>query len=209
MALEPTLTDARKLVPVIDADYESAEEAAKAVLKWAFALYERKAKFAVVAQVRWPDKYKGQADVNDSRVVLGPFGTWKQAESAGKSIAISSSSHAEARWLIAETWSGTPAAYYANKVKGFQEAQRDRLTNAEELSAIMRDRLLVVDDLRAGVEEVWTVTDDGEVVMDEDAERVRLTKAREELSRALQDGKPPLLSKSEAEAILGLIERSA
>lgn len=113
MAIEPRKTEIKALMPLLEEEYDSAQEAALAVLTKAYELYEKQARFYVVGQVRPGSGWRSPEEGREGKVVLGPFGTLKQAQNAGESLAYSSSTGEEARWWAVEAWHDTPAAWYA------------------------------------------------------------------------------------------------
>ena len=115
MSLKPGKRDINKLAQVLDQDYETVEEAASAALLAAWEIYETKAKFAVAGQVRYSRGWLDADDERASKVILGPFGTLKQAQAAGESLAYSSRTGEESKWWAVPMWHGTPAAWYEQR----------------------------------------------------------------------------------------------
>lgn len=89
MTLTAGKRDISRLAAVLDAEYATVEEAAKAVLEEAWTIYEEKARWVVFAFPRKPpgrERYASQEDALNHVIVLGPFGTRTQAESVMDSM---------------------------------------------------------------------------------------------------------------------------
>ena len=123
MSIKPRKSEVKKLVQVLDQEHESMEDAAEALLIKAYELYEGQAKFWVVGQVRPEGGWLSPDEGMRSKVILGPFGTVKQAESAGNSLAYSHRTGEEARWWVVEGWYGTPASWYDMRKKQKDSAE--------------------------------------------------------------------------------------
>ena len=120
MAIKPRKTEAKKLMPILEQDFDSPEDAAIAILSEAYELYEGQAKFYVVGQVRPNTGWKSPEEGRDAKTILGPFGTRKQAEDAGHALAYSSATGEESSWWAVEAWHGTPAAWYSKRKETWQ-----------------------------------------------------------------------------------------
>lgn len=140
MTLSAGKRDVQKIAAVLEADYETVEEAARAALAAAWELYESKAKFAVAGQVYYSKGYLGLDDERASMVVLGPFGTLNQAQKAGDSLAYSSATGEQARWWAVPMWHGTPAAWYDTRkeARKRQSLVAEALENPRELRHAMQ-----------------------------------------------------------------------
>lgn len=140
MASAPGVRDVKAMAGVLDREYDTLEDAARAVLETAWELYEKRARFVVVGHVHDPEN--PPTDVDDARVewvCLGPFGTLKQAQGAGSSLGYSSQTGEVSRWAAIPYWTGTPAAWYKGRKANAKasEALADR-TNPRELRHQMR-----------------------------------------------------------------------
>lgn len=128
--MKPNQTDSKAVARILEPDLakltkeQQAEvmAVALAATEAAFEAYEAKAKFMVLGQVRYNGEYLSPEDFRAAKVALGPFGTRKQAESAGESLAYNSKTGEESRWAAVAVWNGTPAAWYASRLKERQQA---------------------------------------------------------------------------------------
>jgi hypothetical protein len=124
---------------VLDLDYGTAEEAAKAALTEAFAIYEDKAKWTVVGQLMYGEgEYIDHEDAAASKVALGRYGTEKQAQSAAEALVISMRTHEEFRAWVLPVWHGTPAAYFSERA---EERKRQELGSKTGLEARLQRRI--------------------------------------------------------------------
>jgi len=141
MSLSIGKRDVARIAAVIDADYDSLDEAASAVLTAAWDLYEQKAKWVVAAQVYWgPGGYLDKADIVDNRVVVGPFGTETQAKNAAMELAFSKVSGEECKAWLVPYHHGTPAAFFKqrNDARKKDEAKSDTSLRAQREAALKR-----------------------------------------------------------------------
>lgn len=115
MALKPRKSDARKLAGLLEQEYESQEKAAEAILAKAYEIYEAHAKYVLVGQVRPGTGWKSPEEGRDCKVAFGPFGTRRQTEGAGESLAYSTRTGEEATWHVLEYHPGTPSSWYAQR----------------------------------------------------------------------------------------------
>lgn len=106
-----------QLADVLEQPYESVEDAAKAALEEAFRIYESKAAWAVAGQLYYGPGlgYVDSEDAKDHRVIVGPFTTRKQAETACASLWTSSATGEEFKRWIVPMWHGSPATYYKHR----------------------------------------------------------------------------------------------
>lgn len=131
--LKPGVRDVRKLavaledynpVPewwtdgteVAEPEFESAEDMARAALEAAFELYEAKSKFVVAGQLYYSPALGFVRDSEDL-VLLGPYGTHKQAETAGQALAGSAVTGEQFRWWVLPITHGTPHAWFTARKK--------------------------------------------------------------------------------------------
>ena len=110
MAIAPTKTMVKALAKVLDEEYDSAEEAAEAAMLAAFEMYEARAKFTVVGQVKQPD---GKGD----KVALGWYATENQATQDALKLTYSTQTHEEHRAWVLKVHHGTPNDYYIDRKK--------------------------------------------------------------------------------------------
>lgn len=134
-----------RLADVLDAPHDSVEDAAKAALEEAFAIYEEKAQWAVAGQLYYAPGmgYVSSEDAKDHRVVLGPFTTHKQAETACASLWTSSATGEEFQRWIVPMWHGSPAAYYKSRQ---QERKKEAVKNGDnKREALLAKRIAYFD----------------------------------------------------------------
>lgn len=140
--------DVAKIADVLDQDYDSAEDAARAVLEECFALYETKAKFTVVGQLAYSPEggWMNRADALASMVALGNYGTEKAAYNDALSFTISSATHEEFKAWVLPVYHGTPASYFSKRKTAKNEAVLENSTAArfgkareKSLAEIIRD----------------------------------------------------------------------
>lgn len=115
--LKPLKRDIKAIMPALNADYDSTEDAAEAILARAWDIYEDKAKFIVVGQLRYSPKggwiTKDDADV--TKVAMGPYTTLKQAESAMDSLTLSAQTGETFRTWAIEYWHSTPFLWFKER----------------------------------------------------------------------------------------------
>lgn len=115
--LKPGVRDVRKLAEALDSgEFESAEDMARAALELAFEIYEAKSKYMVAGQLRYAPELGFVRD-SDDKVLLGPYGTEKQADTAGRSLAGSAVTGEEFRWWLLPVQHGTPHAWFTARKK--------------------------------------------------------------------------------------------
>jgi len=130
--------DIARLAAVLEQDFGNVEEAAKAALAEAFAIYEEKARFTVVGQLYYSDGFIDHADAAATKVALGRYGTEKQAQSAAESLVISTRTHEEFRAWVLPVWHGTPASYFGERA---EERKREELRGKTGLEARLQRRI--------------------------------------------------------------------
>lgn len=104
------------MAKVLDADYESVEDAAKAALDKALEIIVERAKFTVVGQVQQGDRQK---------IALGWYPTEKQALSDALSLAYSPMTHETALAWVLSIHNGSPASFYTDRKEAHQKAPDD------------------------------------------------------------------------------------
>lgn len=126
MALKPGKRDVQRVADLLEGDFDSAEEAAAAVLDLAWQLYEAKGKFTVVGQMYYSPTggWLDHRDAQASKIALGWYGTEKQAQTAAESLVFSRPTGEEFRAWVLPVFHGTPSQYFT---------QRNEERKAEEL----------------------------------------------------------------------------
>lgn len=134
--------DVAKVAAVLDQQYETVEEAARAALEEAFAIYESKAKFTVVGQLRYSPEggWLNHDDALACMVALGRYGTETQARNDAESFVVSKSTGEEFRAWVLPVYHGTPASYFTGRKDAKAEAAaRWNLSQADRLSKALRE----------------------------------------------------------------------
>jgi len=130
--------DVARLAAVLEQDFGTVEEAAKAAMVEAWAIYEEKAQWTVVGQLRYGEGgYIDHADAAASKVALGRYSTEKQALSVAESLVISTRTHEEFLAWVLPVWHGSPAAYFAERA---EERKRQALRDKTGLEARLQRR---------------------------------------------------------------------
>ena len=115
--------DVAKMAEVLNADFDTAEEAAVAALEEAEQIIEGKARFTVVGQLYYGDSnYVDPTSDAASKVALGWYGTEKQGESAAYSLTYSTATHEEFRAWVLPVHHGTPASWFQLRKKAREAA---------------------------------------------------------------------------------------
>lgn len=133
IALKAGKRDIARLAEVLDADYQSVEEAAAAVMAEAWDIYEAKAKFTVAGQLAYSAGPLDPTDDGAAKVVLGAYGTEKQALSAAESLVYSAATHETFRAWVLPMFHGTPAAFYKERQSARKRADLG-MSDAEGLA---------------------------------------------------------------------------
>lgn len=108
ISLTPLKKHVADLAALLNEDHDSAEDAARAVLEAAWQMYEERAKYTVVGQVKSGDR-KGD------KIALGWYSTAGQAKAEGLKLAYSAQTHEEHWTWVLPVWHGTPHSYYAKR----------------------------------------------------------------------------------------------
>jgi hypothetical protein len=131
--------DVARLATVLEQNFSTVEEAAKAALAEAFAIYEEKARFTVVGQLYYGEGgYIDHEDAAASKVALGRYGTERQAQSAAESLVINGRDHEEFQAWVLPVWNGSPASYFAERA---EERKRQELSGKTGLEARLQRRI--------------------------------------------------------------------
>ena len=141
MSLSIGKRDVARLAAVLDAEYDSLDEAASAVLTAAWELYEQKANWIVAAQVNWgPGGYLDKDDIVDNRVAVVPFGTETQARNAAMDLAFSKQTGEECKAWLVPYHHGTAAAFFKQRADARKkvEAKADTSQRAKREAALER-----------------------------------------------------------------------
>lgn len=101
---------------MLEQDFGTVEEAAKAALAEAWLIASEKGKYTVVGQLMWSGGFIDPADAAASKIALGLYATRGQAQSAAESLVISTRSHEEMRAWVLDVHDGTPASYFQARI---------------------------------------------------------------------------------------------
>lgn len=137
MSLNIGVRDVKSAAGVLDQEYDSAEEAAKALLEFAFDLYESKAKWTVVGQLLRSDGTVDPATAEASKVALGAYGTETQARNAASSLVMANATGEMFRCWALPIWNGTPATFHkarkeAKKTDAMGDTPADKLVHINQ-----------------------------------------------------------------------------
>jgi hypothetical protein len=129
--------DVSRAAAVLDQEYDSVEDAAKAMLEFAFDLYEEKAKWTVVGQLLRSDGTVDPATAEASKVALGAYGTETQALNAASSLVVSTQTNEMFRCWALPIWQGTPASFHkarkeAKKSDAMGDTPADKLIHINQ-----------------------------------------------------------------------------
>lgn len=137
--MKPTKKQLDSMIDVLDADHEDMKAAATAALAEAWRLYEERAGWMVIAQVRYSQEggYVDKYDQQASLLALGPYETERLAEQAAQGLRWGSHSTGEfCTAYVVPMWHGTPAAWYSSRAKVYKELHKKKAAWSD-----MEDRL--------------------------------------------------------------------
>jgi len=126
VAIAPTKKQREKVIELLDAYVEdhdkvdeageplvSAEDAASALLELTWDLYEQRAKFTVVGQLRYSKgEFLDPEDARASKVALGRYATETQAKDHAESLVFSHQTGEEMRVWVLPVHHGTPHEWF-------------------------------------------------------------------------------------------------
>jgi hypothetical protein len=151
----------KRMAEVLDGEYETVEDAAKAAMAEAFEIVQERAKFTVVGQVmRVGNKTLAPSDEDATKFALGWYATQKQATDDALRVALSTQTHEEARAWVLPIFNGTPSAFYQAR-----KSERNELTSQEgsyREAEIARRTKWFEDNPGAKIPDDWTVDVAGE-----------------------------------------------
>lgn len=133
--------DVQAMADVLDGDYETVEEAARAAMEFAFARYEEKAKFTIVGQAAYtPDGgWLSPENAAATKVALGRYGTEKAAINDALSFAIGSTGEQFKAWVL-PVHHGTPASYFTKRKDAKKAVATVEVSQAEGLARSLREQ---------------------------------------------------------------------
>lgn len=126
--LTTTKKDVATIAAVLrDGEFDSADEAAAAVLEAAWDLYEAKSKFIIVGQLYYApgEGFIQPEDPRALKVALGPYGTESQANKAQASLLYSGATGEEFRRWVLPIHHGTPNTWFVARKKAREQAEID------------------------------------------------------------------------------------
>ncbi len=124
-------TEVKKIAALLDQNWDSAEEAADALLKEALAILEERGKWTVVGQLAYSMPLGGYVDRKDadaSKVCLGMFSSKAEAERAADSLVFSPDRQETFRSWVLDVEHCTPREVYQKR----KEFHRQREIEARE-----------------------------------------------------------------------------
>lgn len=119
------------MAEVLDRDHEDLDAAAVAALSAALEIIEKRAKFTVVGQLRFPAGHLTPDEARANQVALGWYATEGQADAAALSLVYSTATHETFQTWTLPIFNGTPAAYYTTR-KQAREAAENSLKSGPE-----------------------------------------------------------------------------
>lgn len=147
-------TEIARMVEAIDADHPSAEEAAKAALATAEAIFEKRAQFTVVGQVvRTKENGRVSPTHPDAvKVALGWYSTEGDAIKAAESLWSNAQTGDEFRCWVLPTFHGTPTELHAQQREKYAaaEAKRAETSRRKFLESIEKHRLAMEERAKGG-----------------------------------------------------------
>jgi hypothetical protein len=126
------------MAEVLDGDYETVEEAAKAALEAALDIIKDRARFTVVAQI---DAKPGEEP--GDKIALRWHATEKQAIEDALKTAYSTQTHEEAHAWVLPIFNDSPSAYYSSRKKDRKAAE---LENSSYRERELQRRVQWVED---------------------------------------------------------------
>lgn len=126
--LSATKRDVAQLAVLLEQDFETSEEAARAVLQAAWELYEAKSKFIIAGQLYYSPQtgFLQPEDARALKVAFGPYSTETQARNAQETLLYSSSTHEEFRRWVLQLHHGTPAAWFRDRKRDREAASLEK-----------------------------------------------------------------------------------
>jgi hypothetical protein len=124
-------TEVRKVMDVLDGDYETVGEAARACLALMEQIMQDRAKFVVVGQLRRsPEHFDiDPASPDAIKVSLGWYSTESEARVAAEQLVYNPNSQMEWRTWVLDVWHRTPSELHKSerdKLKLKQQARADK-----------------------------------------------------------------------------------
>lgn len=134
-----TATQRRRIEAILMADHATVEDCAAAVLAEAWAMYDARSKYAVVARAR---------DVSDGSFLAGVFPSFSTANGFGSTLAVSGQEAREFEWrVVPVAEEATPSAIR----KALSTTAADRAKAAERRDAA-RKTVLARENARLAAE---------------------------------------------------------
>lgn len=126
MAVKYTKTHVSKIAALLDQEWDSAEQAAEAVLDAALEILEKRAAFVVVGQLRYSRQEGGWIDPEDAKaakICLGFYSTQGDADKAAYALTYSAATHEEFRAWSLPVEHCTPAEAYQKRKQMHHERE--------------------------------------------------------------------------------------
>jgi hypothetical protein len=151
----------KRVSEVLDGEYETVEEAAKAVMAEAYEIVKERAKFTVVGQVvRIGGEKLDPASEDAAKFALGWYATQKQATDDAMRAVLSLQTNESAKVWVLPIFNGTPNAFYQGR-----KEERKALTQQEGAyreAELARRVKWFEDNPGARMPDDWTVEIAGE-----------------------------------------------
>jgi hypothetical protein len=143
-----------QMIATLEAEYEDVAQAALGVLATAEEIFEKRAQFVVVGQLRGTAERHSipSTDPEAIKVSLGWFSTEGDAIKASESLAYSSSTQDSFSTWVLPVFHGTPADLHAKQKDKYAEAEQKRKDKARERFrlGVEKHRLAMEERARGG-----------------------------------------------------------
>lgn len=144
MSLKYGKAEIKTMIEAFDQDHETIEEAALAALAAAEEIFEKRANFTVVGQVRGTKERMTipPDDPEAVKMALGWYSTAGDAEKAAQSLWTSTASGDQLRVWVLPTFHGTPADWHGKRRDDYKAKQQKANQDKSEkfLKSIVKHR---------------------------------------------------------------------
>lgn len=124
------------MAEVLDGDYETVEEAARAALSAALEIIYKRGRYTVVGQVVTKDN-------SGDKIALGLYATEKQALTDALSLSFSTQTNERHLAWVLPVWNGTPFSYYQERKRRLKQ---EELSNTSYLQRELARRVQWLED---------------------------------------------------------------
>lgn len=134
MAIKYGKREIKKIAELLDQEWDSAEEAADALLAEALTILEARGKYTVVGQLRYSPPLGGYIDKDDadaSKVCLGLFSTPADAQAAARSLVFSTTTNESFLTWVIDVDHGTPHELFVKRKEFHRQREIAQRTGKE------------------------------------------------------------------------------